>query len=923
MSTDKDKTGRGTSDRPVLFGPPNDPALADRISKLTGASLDTAMARLQTFSDDVFGEDEGDDLNPFGSEGADQDPLTVETPSRPDQIAHEADPEDEAAADGLDRILDTLSDEEEPAPRATTHRSLFDLHAAQVTDEPVLAGPTSPIATVLARSGGAGAGDPDADDPADAEDYLDDAGYDPLSDLDRTEPDVADTADPDLFEEEPDQLEEEQDPLAAELGFPDVDPDFPDDEPDFPDEELDFPDEDALNNTTERASAGPDALADLWADDPDPETARADTQGDDDADSEEGTGADRSYALPEPSPYGDKDGMGGLFSYDEEPVRTPETEEARETESDTEDWMMPHTEEKAEATTPVIPAERSREPVSGSDKPAPAGSALDGLITDLRWGRAAADAPVDNGPIVRTLEEQAEPAQEVADEAPAAARRSLIPSFLRRDGSRPRLGDLSDPPLSAVAKPDPTPAPLPEQEPEADRAELFPEHEPERPEGESPEGDDIGAETGPEMGEAPEGADPARKGSRKRLLAGVALVSVLAAAGAGAWLMSSGPDARLRVADNVLSPVIPVRNPVAQNDTSGAEIPPVTDAAPSWSSPTADGAPEGAAAPLTPADTALAPGGTDVVAAPAEAQVALAEPAPVPPGTEEPVAEPAAEPVAEASITDPTASGTQPDGTGAAADAGQPAPSAEVSDLLAEINRGAQPAAGSPSAEEVAALQSRLADMETMARAAEDRSVELSNELTGLTDQITGLLQRDSDQAERLDRMERLIRGQSAILSQFGQMEESLEQTQVVLLDVSARIGAVEGQNPADRDAVNRALADIESRLQALTANMSILARMSIEGVDALKAPNASSGSVGVQTAPQGPDQRTGGADPVFRTETGGFRISSDAAGRIPAEVKKDDFIEGYGYVLDVLPASDGQRLVVMENGSVLVPAAE
>jgi len=170
--------------------------------------------------------------------------------------------------------------------------------------------------------------------------------------------------------------------------------------------------------------------------------------------------------------------------------------------------------------------------------------------------------------------------------------------------------------------------------------------------------------------------------------------------------------------------------------------------------------------------------------------------------------------------------------------------------------------------------------------------------------------------------MERLIRGQSAIMAQFGQMEESLEQTQVVLLDVSARIGAVEGQNPADRDAVNRALADIEGRIQALTANMSILARMSIEGVDALRAPNASAGSVGVQTAPQPSAQPPGGSDTVFRTETGGFRISSDAAGRIPPGVKKDDFIEGYGYVLDVLPASDGQRLVVMENGSVLVPAA-
>jgi hypothetical protein len=249
---------------------------------------------------------------------------------------------------------------------------------------------------------------------------------------------------------------------------------------------------------------------------------------------------------------------------------------------------------------------------------------------------------------------------------------------------------------------------------------------------------------------------------------------------------------------------------------------------------------------------------------------------------------------------------------------------AEVADLLAQIS-GPAPDAVAPGAspEQVDAIERRLTDLETISSGAENRAVELASELTGLTDQITGLLQRDSDQAERLDRMERLIRGQSAILAQFGQMEESLEQTQVVLLDVSARIGAMEGKNPADRDSVNRALADIESRLQALTANMSIIARMSIEGVDTLRAPGASSGTVGGQTSPPTEAQGSGGADTVFRTETGGFRISSDAAGRIPAEVKKDDFIEGYGYVLDVLPASDGQRLVVMENGSVLVPNAE
>ena len=40
----------------------------------------------------------------------------------------------------------------------------------------------------------------------------------------------------------------------------------------------------------------------------------------------------------------------------------------------------------------------------------------------------------------------------------------------------------------------------------------------------------------------------------------------------------------------------------------------------------------------------------------------------------------------------------------------------------------------------------------------------------------------------------------------------------------------------------------------------------------------------------------------------------------MPSDASPGDFVEGYGYVLDVVPASGDQNLVIMENASILVP---
>jgi hypothetical protein len=894
MSTDQDKSGKGGGDRPVLFGPANDPLLADRIEKLTGDALDSTIARLDAFADKMFSDTSGEDPFPFGveEEGHIEDQEASPTEN----------PDDQEAADGLDRILDSLSAEPEPdvaAEPAITPApkvSLRDLELQLVIGEEVLKSPTSPIGDVLARTG--------MSDTVRSEGGYHDPGLDEMD----TAPYAQEAEDPVLEGEDPlEAIADPYDPISDVFD----DPDFEEPEVISPDDmDLFMEDEEAdgVFSGSDMDSKGVDPeldpLDDIFPDEDLP-AKQADTSD---------TDASRSFGLPEPSPYGDQDGMGSLYGYEDDDDTAKLTGMRSEQETDpepiqadvTEDWLMADQDEDADRDmglpkmTDDGDGARVAEVSAEKTRPVQDGSALEGLITDLRWGRGAGqkDIPVrEAAPEVKTslpdtglLDPDQSPVQNVGAKI-------AIPAFLRRDTGRPRLGDFSDPALT---------------EPPAREASW---REPEPVTKEQPDPDDVDLDEDNAMkqaGEAAEDQNAPRKG-RKRLLAGVAILALVAMAGAGAYLYMAGP-APVRIATGPGTAFVTPPGP-------GAFTPAASDTA----SPGIDGTGTiGSDLPVfAPLDETAA--GVDPVTA------SIPSPVPDPVIVRAPLADPI-EPSLTGSPAEPDP--VMDDQAAAAEPVIEPLPVAprptgpdavptEVSDLLAQISQGTTaPAPTGASLEQVDAIDSRLSDVEAITAAAQGRSVELANELTGLTDQITALLQRDSDQAERLERMERLIRGQSAILAQFGQMEESLEQTQVVLLDVSARIGAVEGKNPADRDAVNRALADIEGRLQALTANMSILARMSIEGVDTLRAPGASSGTVGVQTAPQvsGP---SGGSDTVFRSETGGFRISSDAAGRIPAGVKKDDFIEGYGYVLDVLPASDGKRLVVMENGSVLVPNAE
>jgi hypothetical protein len=214
--------------------------------------------------------------------------------------------------------------------------------------------------------------------------------------------------------------------------------------------------------------------------------------------------------------------------------------------------------------------------------------------------------------------------------------------------------------------------------------------------------------------------------------------------------------------------------------------------------------------------------------------------------------------------------------------------------------------------------EERVADVEADVVDISKNIEALAEEVSKMNTLMVQTMERNSTIATRVESNERSLRTVTAILTEFTGVRESLDQTQIVLLDIAARVGSLEASNPADKQEVGTAIKEINGELKRLTANMAILARMTVNGVSALEAPNASAGNNGVQTS----NSKAPGAgnDTVFADDTKTFRATTPPAGAVPSDVENGDFVEGYGYVLDVVPASGNQNLVVMENGSVLVP---
>jgi hypothetical protein len=195
----------------------------------------------------------------------------------------------------------------------------------------------------------------------------------------------------------------------------------------------------------------------------------------------------------------------------------------------------------------------------------------------------------------------------------------------------------------------------------------------------------------------------------------------------------------------------------------------------------------------------------------------------------------------------------------------------------------------------------------------------LTSEVSQLNDLILQSMERSSVIGDRVESNERSLRGVSTILSELAKTGDSLDQTQIVLLDIAARVGSLEASNPADRNEVSEALRQIDDEMKRLTANMAILARMTVNGVGALQAEGASAGTSAVQTTQA--ELPSVGSNTIFAEDAAAAATgTTQQPSSISPDVAEGDFVDGYGYVLDIVPASGNQKLVIMENGSALVP---
>jgi cob(I)alamin adenosyltransferase len=204
----------------------------------------------------------------------------------------------------------------------------------------------------------------------------------------------------------------------------------------------------------------------------------------------------------------------------------------------------------------------------------------------------------------------------------------------------------------------------------------------------------------------------------------------------------------------------------------------------------------------------------------------------------------------------------------------------------------------------------------------EARIDELSEKLTSATDgllsisdQIEEIERSQSDAMARMSSTQRQVQGYATVFADFAAIQESLEQTQSVLLDVAGRVSRLENANPASQSKVDRSLNQLRGEIDRLAANMAVLSRMTLDGTAVLES-DGKTGAKAVKTSPKAMPKSEN--DKVFQSNVQS-KPGKAKAGKVTSKVKKGDFVEGYGFVLDIVPASGGKKLVIMENGSELV----
>ncbi|MCE6959649.1 hypothetical protein LAZ40_11530 [Cereibacter sphaeroides] len=304
---------------------------------------------------------------------------------------------------------------------------------------------------------------------------------------------------------------------------------------------------------------------------------------------------------------------------------------------------------------------------------------------------------------------------------------------------------------------------------------------------------------------------------------------------------------------------------------------------------------------------------TELAAAPAETPAPAADPtsADPPPGAE------ATDPVQEALPNGDTLSQELAE----LRDETMPVPPAtgEEAGGLDEVARGLAAAADSdmadlmqaPKAPSVILTQemfdglAQKGDVETMRAAIEKLDGDLRAASAAAAEREAAFKQMNLRMAEVelvAKRAETLALAQNEVLVDVVRLQEQMQTAETLIVEMSKRLAALESADPADRASVERSIEDLDRRMTGLARDVGLVARMALNGRPA---------GAG-RSAPLPP-----GADAVY--ERGEADLKVPGAGPVPADVKKGDFVQGYGPVTDIIPTSDGSRLVIMENGSVLI----
>lgn len=174
-------------------------------------------------------------------------------------------------------------------------------------------------------------------------------------------------------------------------------------------------------------------------------------------------------------------------------------------------------------------------------------------------------------------------------------------------------------------------------------------------------------------------------------------------------------------------------------------------------------------------------------------------------------------------------------------------------------------------------------------------------------ERIEGLEASLAKAGDQASRAEALALAQNEVLVKVIRVSDKIDMAESLIVDLSRRMAALETTDPADRVAVERSLEQIDAQVKNLTRDIGLIARVAINGSPA---------GVGAGAAAAAPTAAAQGGDTVFAEGQSTKRPAQSA--NVPANAKKGDFVQGYGYVLDIIPTSDGANLIVMENGSVL-----